>query len=430
LSLYLLTFILCFDGAGRLGAAGGWYRRTVFLPLLAVAIFAMAWLLADQNFEYRLYWQIGVFSLGLFVACMFCHGELVALKPPPRHLTIFYLMVSIGGAVGALLVGIVAPLTLSGYFELPISLCALAGLATYLVRRQVPRVVIVVGSALTLFSGAAAVVNVQDYGKNVIVSTRNFYGTLRVRETVVAAPDYRRRNLIHGAISHGDQYMWSPIRRDPTTYYKEKSGIGRVLLLRNAERPVAPVNVGIVGLGAGTIAAYGRLGDDYRFYEINPGVVTIANRDFTYLADTKAKVHISLGDARLNLEREPARRFDVLAIDAFSSDAIPMHLITVEALDVYEKNIVPEGVIAFHVSNRYLDLKPVVSAIAAARGFSVAWICETYNDGSTRSDWLLLTKDKSLFTKPEIRDGVREIPPRPGRRAWSDDFNTILQSLQ
>ena len=427
LALYLLTFILCFDAKD---SGQGWYRRKWFVPLLAVMLCAMSWTLADNDFEYRLYWQVGVFSAGLFVACMFCHGELAAMKPHSRHLTTFYLMISIGGALGAILVGIIAPLTLPAYYELQLCISAMAALATFLLWHQVRPLVVFIGVAITLFTAAAGWHAASEFRKDVIVMTRNFYGTLRVRETPQPTMEYRRRTLIHGAISHGDQYMWSPINRDPTTYYKEKSGIGRILLLLKSQRPEIPRNVGIIGLGTGTIAAYGSKGDVFRFYEINPDVITIARRDFTYLTDSNAKIEISLGDARLSLEREPAHGFDVLAIDAFSSDAIPMHLITREAMEIYEKHLNATGVIAFHVSNRYLDLKPVVKAIAESRGLNVAWVRETYNDGGTRSDWILLAKDKSLLSKSEIVEGTRVIPPTPNRRAWTDDFNNLLQALQ
>ena len=361
LALYLLTFILCFDAKD---SRQGWYRRKLFLPLLAVMLIAMSWMLADNDFEYQLYWQVGVFSVGLFVACMFCHGELAARKPHSRYLTTFYLMISIGGALGALLVGVIAPLTLPAYFELELCIFAMAAMAAVLLWRKVHVSVIFLGAAITVFTAAAGLYAVSEYGKYVIVMTRNFYGTLRVRETPQPTMEYRRRTLIHGAISHGDQYMWLPISREPMTYYKEKSGIGRILLLLKSQHPLRPRNVGIVGLGTGTIAAYGAKGDVFRFYEINPDVVTIARRDFTYLKDSDASIEVALGDARLLLEREPARGFDVLAIDAFSSDAIPMHLITREAIEIYEKHLNATGVIAFHITNRYLDLKPVVKAIA------------------------------------------------------------------
>jgi len=188
-----------------------------------------------------------------------------------------------------------------------------------------------------------------------------------------------------------------------------------------------PRKVGIIGLGTGTIATYGNKGDIFRFYDINPEVVTMARRDFTYLKDTEATIEISLGDARLNLEREPPQQFDVLAIDAFSSDSIPVHLITVEALAIYQQHMKPDGVIAFHVSNRFLDLKPVVQMIAEKRGLEVAWVRDTYDDGSTTSDWVLLTRHKPLILRPEIVTATEPVAPQPGWRLWTDAYNNLLQ---
>ena len=426
LAIYLLTFILCFDAKD----ANGWYQRTLFLPLLAVLVIGMSWTLADKDLHFMLYWQIGLFSAGLFVACMFCHGELVAMKPHPRHLTTFYLMVSIGGALGALLVGIIAPLTLPAYYELEISIVALAAMATALLWRKVHPGLVLLGGVVTVFAGAAAIYTVVQFSEDVVVMSRNFYGTLRVKQYDPPSVEHRRRSLVHGAILHGDQYMDPPYNRSATTYYKTKSGIGRILLLKEKMAPDKPRKVGIIGLGTGTIATYGDKADVYRFYDINPEVVTIARRDFTYLKDTDAKIEISLGDARLNLEREPVQNFDVLAVDAFSSDSIPVHLITLEALKIFEKHMKPDGVIAFHVSNRFLDLKPVVNMIAEKRGLHVAWVRDSYDDGSTTSDWVLLTKDRTLLLKAEILDGTYIIPPEPKLRVWTDDFNNLLQVLK
>ncbi len=427
LAIYLLTFILCFDAKD---AASSWYQRSLFLPLLAVMVVAMSWTLADRELHFMLYWQIGLFSAGLFVACMFCHGELVALKPHPSHLTTFYLMVSIGGALGALLVGIIAPLTLPAYYELEMCIVALAAMATFLMWRKAHFTVLIAGSLVTIFAAGAAVFTVIEFREDVLVMSRNFYGTLRVKQYDPPSVEYRRRSLVHGAILHGDQYMDAPYNRSATTYYKAKSGIGRILLLKAKLAPDKPRKVGIIGLGTGTLAVYGGKADTYRFYDINPEVVTIARRDFTYLKDTEAKVEISLGDARLNLEREPAQGFDVLAVDAFSSDSIPVHLITREAVEIFEKHMKPDGVIAFHVSNRFLDLKPVVNLIAEKRGLHVAWVRDSYDDGSTTSDWVLLSKDKTQFLKPEILDGSYIIPPEPKLRVWTDDFNNLLQVLK
>jgi MFS family permease/SAM-dependent methyltransferase len=422
LSIYLITFILCFDGKG-------WYRRTWFLPLLAIAIVAMSWMLADSRMHFQLYWQIAVFSAGLFIACMFCHGELVEKKPHPKHLTTFYLMVSVGGAVGAVLVGLVAPITLPAYFELEIALVALALMASYLLWRKAPIGLTAVAVGVSLFATGAAGFTIQQFKEDVVVMTRNFYGTLRVKQYDPPAVENRRRSLIHGAILHGDQYLDPPYNKSATTYYKTKSGIGRTLLLK--EKLVAtPLKVGVIGLGTGTLATYGNKGDVYRFYDINPEVVTIAKRDFTYLRDTDATVEIALGDARLNLEREQVQNFDVLAIDAFSSDSIPVHLITLEAVIAYERHMKPSGVIAFHTSNRFLDLKPVIEKIAKQRGLNVAWVRDTYEDGGTSSDWVLLTKDRTFILKPDIVEATEPINPQPDWRLWTDDFNNLLQVLR
>ncbi len=422
LAIYLLTFILCFDG-------NGWYQRKLFLPLLAVALLAMAWTLADPRMHFMLYWQIGIFSAGLFIACMFCHGELVARKPDPKHLTTFYLMVSVGGAVGSVLVGLLAPITLPAYFELEIALVLLAALATVLLWGKIHSFAIYISIGATIAVAIAAGYTIYQFKEDVVVMTRNFYGTLRVKQYNKPDVEYRRRSLVHGAILHGDQYMDPPYNRSATTYYKAKSGIGKSILLKE-KLSSTPLRVGVIGLGTGTIATYGSKGDVYRYYDINPEVVVIANRDFTYLKDTEAKIEIALGDARLNLEREAPQNFDVLAIDAFSSDSIPVHLITLEALQIYEKHMKPDGVIAFHVSNRFLDLKPVVQKIAEQRGLYVAWVHDTYEDGGTSSDWILLTKDKTFLLKPEIVENTEIILPRPEWRLWTDDFNNLLQVLK
>ena len=169
---------------------------------------------------------------------------------------------------------------------------------------------------------------------------------------------------MHGTILHGTQYLEPDLARRPTTYYTQTSGVGRAL--ESMHPTIRPLKVGVIGLGAGTLATYGSKGDIYRFYDINPAVIVIANRDFTYLRDSEATIQTPLGDARLNLEREAPQGFDLLAIDAFSSDSIPVHLLTYEALAVYRKHMKPGGIIAFHLTNRFLDLNPVVKQLADA----------------------------------------------------------------
>ena len=346
-------------------------------------------------------------------------------------------MISIGGALGAFLVGIVAPLVLSAYFELEIVLVAITALATYLLwdltrgRAKRWRVTAVcAGALLTATAIGASIHAVMQYRDDAIYFSRNFYGSLRVREFLPPTYPDARRTLIHGTILHGDQYMDPRYSIASTTYYKITSGIGLTLNLKEKLMAGAARRVGVVGLGVGTIASYGLRGDLFRFYDIDPDVVAVANSHFRYLQESRASVEVALGDARLNLEREPNQQFDVLVIDAFSSDSIPVHLITTEALDVYARHMKADGVIAFHVSNRFLDLKPVVARIAAERGFHVAWVPEIFPNGTAVSDWILLSKDQSFLLQPEIAARTSNIAPQPNWRVWTDDFNNLLQVLK
>ena len=228
---------------------------------------------------------------------------------------------------------------------------------------------------------------------------------------------------------HGKQYLDRDLRTQPTSYYTATSGIGRLIEAMHPRRD--PIKVGIIGLGAGTIAAYGSKGDVYRFYDINPGVIAIANRDFSYLKDSDATIELPLGDARLKLEREAPQNFDVLAIDAFSSDAIPVHLITREAVQVYLKHMKPDGVIAYHVTNRYLDLVPVVEGIAHELGLTALWIYDSGADPlSNSSSWVLLARDPARLADPRLVAASTAIEPRRDWRVWTDDFNNLFQVLK
>ena len=421
LALYLLTFILCFDGTG-------WYRRDIFLSMLAAGLGVMAWTLADPDLTHELQMQVGVFCGGLFLGCMFCHGELVRLKPAPRYLTRFYLMIALGGAVGSVLVGIVAPLVLPAYFELAGGLVLCALLLLWQVRRSpmIYPALAIMAVGVTIGCG---IWSVTEFYTKTIVATRNFYGVLRVQEYEKGEARYHR-NLIHGTIMHGKQYLAPEFRQRPTSYYTPSSGIGR--LLESLHPRKDPIKVGVIGLGAGTIATYGSRGDVYRFYDINPDVLAIAQRDFTFLGDSAATIELPLGDARLNLEREPSQQFDVLAIDAFSSDAIPVHLITSEALGIYRKHMKRGGVIAFHVTNRFLDLIPVVDALAKAHGLDALLITDDAEEDEfgSRTDWVLLAEGNEILGKPELADFAHAITPRPDWRLWTDDFNNIVQVLK
>jgi len=417
LAIYLLTFILCFEGTWA-------YRRDAFLGFLAWILCVMAWFLADKRLQFELALQIGVFAAGLFVVCMFCHGELARLRPHSRHLTLFYLVVSLGGVAGGALVGIAAPLLLPGYLELEIALVAVAALAL-VVNLERPKPVLALIAAVVVFTGGALAYRVGKLTEDTVLVERNFYGVLRVKEVLARDddPETRYRSLVHGAILHGEQWMSEKYRRSATTYYKTTSGIGRAILAHEG----LAIKVGVIGLGAGTLATYGDADDVYRFYDINPAVPRIAREQFTYLADSPAKIEVVLGDARLALEREPAQGFDVLAVDAFSGDSIPVHLVTVEAVATYLRHMKPTGVIAFHVSNRFLDLKPVLLAIAEKHGLEYAFVHEKGEDGGTTSDWVLLTRYKPLILRPEIVRDTEPVAPQPGWRLWTDAYNNLLQ---
>jgi len=278
LALYLLTFILCFEGRA-------WYRRDIYLGLLVWFVCMMAWFLADKSLQFELLWHIGVFCLGLFVVCMFCHGELALRRPGPRHLTLFYLVVSLGGVIGGVLVGIVAPLTLPGYLELEIALVMIAAIALVTnFHRPLPVVAMFV--VVALFTAGALAYRVQTFTEDTVFIGRNYYGVLRVKEMRSRSddPETAYRSLVHGAILHGEQWLSEKWRRSATTYYKTTSGIGRTLLAYEG----LPIRVGIIGLGAGSIAVYGDADDVYRFYDIDPAVVQVANTYFTYLKDSAA----------------------------------------------------------------------------------------------------------------------------------------------
>src|SRR5688572_6918754 len=420
LTLYLLSFILCFEGRG-------WYRRHFFLGPLLVIVGVIAWALYTERGIVDIKEAVPLFSAGLFVMCMFFHGELAALKPHPRYLTRFYLMVSLGGALGGLAVGFAAPKLFNSYYEFSVGLVVTLLIAAYVTRAMHTLVPMLVLCAVG-FTGYYVYSHMDMLSKNTRVMTRNFYGTLRVKDTGTADEKDAVRRLMHGVIMHGEQYLAPARRNEATTYYGSTSGIAR--LIRNVQG--APIRVGVVGLGTGTMAVYGREGDVYRFYDINPQVVEVARREFTFLGDSKAKIDTVLGDARLAMEREPPQQYDVLVIDAFSSDSIPVHLITREALAVYLRHMKPDGVIAFHITNRFLRLAPVVKRLADDQGLHAVLLVDEAEDNTelSKTDWLLVARHKTVLGRPEIAEGRDEIDEIPGMRVWTDDFNNLFQILK
>ena len=294
------------------------------------------------------------------------------------------------------------------------------------------RVAYVASLIVVLGVGACATYDGFRHQRDVRVAKRSFYGVLRVKEYGEPGDDSHLRRLVHGTIMHGEQYMSEPRRRTPTTYYTETSGIAAAIRAKQEH----PVRIGVIGLGTGTIAAYGRPGDVYRFYDIDANVIRIAREQFTFLGDSRSRVETALGDARLTLEREPPQGFDVLAVDAFSSDAIPVHLITREALQTYVRHMKPGGIVAFHVSNRFLDLIPVVARLAKVLNLGAALIADDPDDDDdssvkSRSDWVLVSRDaKALRASAIVEAGAAPAEDRPGWRTWTDDYSNLVQILK
>jgi SAM-dependent methyltransferase len=267
---------------------------------------------------------------------------------------------------------------------------------------------------------------------DVIEMSRNFYGTLRVKTTGLDGAPSTVWRMLHGVITHGEQYRAQEHKRTPTSYYGASSGVAQAIFTLREMNPGKPQRVGLIGMGVGTLAAYGREGDLYRFYELNPEVLELAQRRFSYLTDTKASLETPLGDARLVLERESAQQFDVLAVDAFSSDSIPVHLITREAVQVYKRHLAAGGVIAFHISNRYLNLQPVVQQIAADNGLK-AWLIVDDPESTSplyKSDWVLVTANEALLFL--LKDREKGIPLQVDSkiRPWTDDYNNLFDVLK
>jgi hypothetical protein len=479
LSLYLATFILAFE-SDRI------YQRWIFVPLLAPALGGMAYMIWAASGNLHIRRLIPGFAIGLFICCMLCHGELARRRPAPRFLTLFYLMISLGGATGGIFVALIAPRMFSTYLELQVGLVACAVLAAIvlwnatipksgawvlraglaigvvmlarpawfhlpfefhrdLLMYAIPALVLLGSVTISklgswplralMVIGAGVLTGYlarseHDERKSYRVSERNFYGELRVKdEAAVHFPT--ERLLFHGTIKHGSQVLEGPFRYKPISYYGPHSGVGRAIL---ALQEKGPIRVGVIGLGAGVLNAYARPGDMYRIYEINPLVERIAQTEFDYFAHSPADKSILLGDARLTLEGQAgSQEFDVLAVDAFSSDAIPIHLLTREALATYFRHLKPSGILAVHISNRYLDLAPVCAL--GARDFEkIATIVADdgdENDFELPSTWVLLTSDLAWFQSHSFDHADLSTAVAPTRfRAWTDNYSSVFQFLK
>ncbi len=436
LTLYLISFIICFSRES-------WASRWVWGPAAVVGLLVSANVIARQlgrghygslPFQFCVHW--GTF----FSLCMVCHGELVRRKPVSTRasanssaLTEFYLVMSAGGAAGGLFVAVLAPAFLPLFVEHHLGLLVAALLMPwmwradlFLSRSRIRNVAAWVGvaSAVSLLS-ICLLVDVVSTFNNVRSISRNFYGVLRVIERHLDPPSRSYVSLSHGGTRHGLQPLDPALARLPTTYYGLKSGVGLALATHHADRPR---RIGLVGLGVGTLAAYGRTGDVYDFYEIDPAVRDLAQHAFTYLRDSRAEVRLIPGDARLALERREAQQYDVLVLDAFSSDAIPIHLLTAEAFDIYRRHLAPDGIVAAHVSNRYFNLRPILAGHAERLGWTAIGIADAKSDDELftySSSWVLLSPSADSLNVGALGQAERTDLGPP--RHWTDARHSLFE---
>ncbi|MES2692167.1 MAG: fused MFS/spermidine synthase [Verrucomicrobiota bacterium] len=483
LGLYLLTFIISFDSPR-------WYSRFYYTLALAAAMIAVC-IALFQGADMGIIRQIVIYSSTLFVGCMICHGELYQLRPHPKHLTSFYLMIAAGGAIGGLFVALVAPAIFNNYYETHLSLAlavlllvvismrgkaalvsqrwcllflllaaaglfglarwvhwgaalglAVAGVLAWWLQRQREASsrwhALTCGLMGAAFCALVVVLGMQirDASRGALLSARNFYGVLSIFEYEKERPESHYYLLLHGRITHGLQFASESRAREITSYFGPRSGLG--LTLRNFPRQQNQ-RVGLLGLGVGTVTAYGKSGDYYRVYEINPQVKDIAEKPFSYIANCDAKVELVMGDGRLSMENEPPQAFDILIMDAFSSDAVPVHLLTKEAFEIYQRHLKPDGAILVNISNRYLDLRPVVENAARAFGYQSHHINNEEGDEQEESGswwlygsaWMVLSKNEQFMKNYEMmRASSPPVAAQKNIPLWTDDYASMFPILQ
>jgi len=436
LTLYLLSFVFAFSSER-------WYNRPLFTLLMGAGTIGFVWSVISPAGSTLL--QLGVYSLALWAGSMICHGELYRLRPHPQYLTSFYLMVSIGGALGGVVVNLVAPLIFKGYWELMFGMafCWLLFAAATFIRQthelkgrlRFAHDVTIGAFAACLVIFSVFYVSIANTGS--AFAGRNFYGVIRVNETNAEQPELHQYSLIHGITNHGSQFTAPDRRFELTSYYTQGSGVA--LAIKNHPRYGKGMHVGVLGLGIGVLAAYGQPDDQYTMYEINPLVIDLAKGQggyFSFVKDSKAQVTIIQGDARLELERQLAQgqpqNFDLLVLDVFSSDAIPVHLLTREAMALYLSHLATGGVLAANITNQHLDLQPVVWRLAQEFGLKMAVIYDPAESGQGYpSIWVLASKDSSLLTNPVILSQALPLENySTDIRLWTDDFSNLFQILR
>jgi len=425
LAVYLLSIILAFEYPRLL-------PRGIVLRFLIVMLAGLGYALSKQDVEWPLHISIAFFLIESFAACLFCHTEAYRLRPRrASESTVFYLLFAAGGALGSFIIGIVFPLLFRFNFDLVITCAFTALLASVVTWQDGWNSRLLWGVATIVMALQIFWINIVSW-RNTTVAVRNFYGALRVKQTF-GVPGATLRTLTNGNVEHGTQIFGSEEQRHtPTSYYARDSGVGLAIrFCCPGTNPDRSRNIGVIGLGAGTIAAYGRPGDRIQFYEINPAVAPIARNVFTYIRDSGAQITIVPGDARTSLAAEPPQDFDVLVIDAFSGDAIPLHLLTTQALALYRRHLAPDGIIAFHISNRHVDLQPPIALLARSAGIQAVAVTTLANDQRDEftATWMLLSDNAAFFAQPEVARVAHQPETIPRLRPWTDDFSGLLPVL-
>ncbi len=452
LSLYLISFIITFDHER-------WYVPWLWaLPALIVLPITAALprlddgiplhqLLYDwpelvaqlparifDNLRPNYLWELGWSFAAMFLGVMICHGELTRLKPSPKHLTQFYLIMSAGGALGGLSVSLVAPRVFDLYWEWPIALTATFALAAVIlirtcIKARMAGAFLFVPLAIVMAGGTWLIQRYAYMEDPRLEKVRNFYGTISVEEGYDDGLEVPYRILNHGVIMHGMQNFGADYQAEPTSYYGRHTGVGQAL---EALKSKPDAKVGIVGMGTATATVYAQPGHTYRIYEINPDIVRLAHKHFTYLDDMKrrgAKLEEVIGDARLALEREEPQNFDVLLLDAFSGDSVPVHLLTSEALAIYKRHIKPDGVIVFNITNTYIRLKQVLEKVAAAHDFATGYVATNEDGDHYSTEYILMSRNRDFLNKLNKDETDEESYPHLDVPLWTDQRHNLFQVL-
>ena len=421
LGAYLITIILAFQFPGLL-------PRGIIMRFLVVMLAGLAYMLSQVDVTLPIRVGILFFVAEVLISCLFFHTEAYALRPQrASETTFFYLLFAAGGALGTFLIGIVSPLIFANNYDIVLSFLATALLALVVAwssgwaQRLLWSTASVLLLALVFMLHAA-------YERDTPLAIRNFYGSLRVRQSI-RYPAATVRTLLNGTIQHGTQIFSSELRHTPTTYYADDSGVGIAL---HQCCPGRARTIGVIGLGVGTIAAYGQPGDRIVFYEINPAVPAIARNLFTYLRESAAAIEIVDGDARTSLAAEAPQHFDVLVVDAFSGDAIPLHLLTTQAVALYRRHLAPGGILAFHISNQHVNLEPEIDLLAKTAGMQAMRFSSGAREesGEYTATWMLLTDDADFFTLPAVADRAHLPVGNKRIQVWTDDYSSLLPLIR